>query len=145
MNDLSWMIYFADISPSLARFVGVVSCVLAVISAFMVMIYVAGSEETHERYTYDSDGRRSGPPIVEYTDAARSYQRLRFTLWTAPLFLLLCGASNLMPSKETIYLIAASESGEYLLETPEAAKAMAVVNKWLDKQLADDAPKDAEK
>ena len=43
----------------------------------------------------------------------------------------------LLPSKETVYAIAASEMGEELLKTPTAAKATKALDAWLDKQIAE--------
>lgn len=43
----------------------------------------------------------------------------------------------LLPSKETVYAIAASEMGEELLKTPTSAKATKALDAWLDKQIAE--------
>lgn len=48
------------------------------------------------------------------------------------------GGSFLVPSKDTFYLIAASEAGEQSLQTPEFGKVRQVINKWLDGQLHDE-------
>ena len=42
-----------------------------------------------------------------------------------------------IPSKETIYMIAASEVGEEALATPEVAKIRMLINKYLDEQNAE--------
>ena len=118
MNDLSWMIYFAGVSSSASSafgFIGVVT--------LMVTVYITGLMAV--------DGQLS---------TARPYS-IAGAIFGFTLLLLAIA----IPPEKTIYLIAASEAGERVLETPEASKAMAIVNRWLDKQLADDAPKDAEK
>lgn len=43
-----------------------------------------------------------------------------------------------IPSKETFYLIAASEMGNKAVQTPEFDKIRKIVDKFLDRQLNDD-------
>lgn len=45
-----------------------------------------------------------------------------------------------VPSKNTIYAIAASEYGEEALKAPEASKAREAINAWLDEQIAKRKP-----
>lgn len=51
------------------------------------------------------------------------------------LFVMLLLIGILMPSKEAIYLIAASEFGENVLETKTANKVFKIVDQYLDEQL----------
>jgi hypothetical protein len=73
---------------------------------------------------------------------ASLYPSLAVFPWLLPVFFLLWGGSFLGPSKDTFYLIAASEAGEQTLNTPEVSKARIVINKWLDDQIK---PEDGKK
>lgn len=48
----------------------------------------------------------------------------------------LAGAVSLIPSKTTIYAVAAVSVGEQALNTPTGDKAMRALNAWLDRQIA---------
>ena len=122
MNKLSWLLYWADTLPSLARGVGTVFWVLSVLClvCFVAHLVLAtASDYASEDY------RESGRP-------------LKFSKWGLPLSLLLSLSSNLDPSKDTFYMIAASEAGEAAIQTPEFTKTRQLINKWLDEQIKPD-------
>lgn len=50
-----------------------------------------------------------------------------------PLFCLFL--SCLIPSKETMYAIAASEIGEEVIKSPVGQKSLKALEQWIDKQL----------
>lgn len=50
-----------------------------------------------------------------------------------------------LPGKQAVYAIAASEFGEEALKTPEANKARAALNAWLDKQISQKPEKEESK
>jgi len=114
MNKLSWLIYWADTLPSLASAVGSVFSMLALI-CLLVTLIVSISQGL------EGDGVKGPPQVV---------------MFSFPVFLFLALSSNLIPSKDTFYLIAASEAGEEALQTPEFSKVRQVINKWLDDQVA---------
>lgn len=130
MNDLSWLIYWADAAPNLSTFVAITSFLLFVASLILLGINIFGSEQT--RRDWDEEGQDR---IYKYSDDARVCQKLWFARILAPLFFVLWGASFLVPSKDTFYMIAASEAGEEAVQTPEFTKVRKVLNKWLDDQL----------
>lgn len=132
MNDLSWLIYWADAAPNLSTFVAIASFLLFVASLVLLGINLSGSEETRRDWN-GSDQEW----VYKYSDAARVCQKLWFAKILAPLFFVLWGASFLVPSKDTFYMIAASEAGEEAVQTPEFTKVRKVLNKWLDDQLSD--------
>jgi hypothetical protein len=114
MNQLSWLLYWADVLPQCATAVALFATILALFSAAMTVLYFTAGlgEWQHDR---------------DYT------ARFRYFPFILALALVLGIASNLVPSKDTFYLIAASETGKQALETPEVSKVRAVINKWLDK------------
>ncbi len=113
MNQLSWLLYWADTLPSLASaFIGVFA-VLGVLLLLFSFIHVAVND-TYGKINWRGVKRAS-------------------TLGVLSITLSLFG--NLVPSKQTFYLIAASEAGESVLKTPEFDKIRGVINKYLDEAL----------
>ena len=52
-----------------------------------------------------------------------------------PLIILWLMLSVVVPSQETIYAIAASETGETALKSDTGGKAVQALNAWLDRQI----------
>ena len=80
--------------------------------------------------------------VTVFNDSLASYERAekRKKYYVSPrLFTLviLCWLiAAFCPSSETMYAIAASQSGEQVLKTPLANKAEKALEVWLDKQAA---------
>lgn len=115
MNSLSWIIYLSDVLPGMATGVCAVSSAGALVSAAVFGAFVGIKSDGHD-----------------VSDKA-----FKITGTLAPVLIVLALLTNLVPSKETFYLIAGSEAGETVLTSPEAGKVRKVVNKWLDEQLTD--------
>ena len=113
MNGLSWLLYFADIAEKLtgvAHFVIWAVGIVGFITAFVTVMCYA-TEDFDYRIVINAIPRKS--------------------LTTAILISALVIA--FVPSKDTIYLIAASEMGEEAINTDAAKK----VASYLDKLLSD--------
>lgn len=119
MNQLSWLLYWADVLPHLAVVVCVVSVIGIIISGIFTLFFLT---QGFGEWTHDPD----------YCN------RFRLFPYLVGLFVFLAVVSNIVPSKGTFYLIAASEAGEQALKTPEVSKVRAVINKWLDDAAAPD-------
>lgn len=121
MNKLSWLLYSADLFSSLA----IVLALSVLITLIIVMcIFIAASE------LLDNDDEKP-----------KAYKKARNFLWVPAL----CGLVwALLPSKDTMYAIAASEIGEDIITEVKGSevynKANAALNAWLDRQL-DNKPK----
>lgn len=104
MNSLSWMIYAADVLSNiggLLLFLAIASMIISV----GVFIF-------------------AGPAIGIWDEDDRQYKHAKAALgfvlskWWVPL---VCGFLwAVIPSQNTIYMIAASEAGETIVKTPEA-------------------------
>lgn len=156
MNNLSWLIYWADAAPSLANFACVLGFLLFALSLSGTIGYLVTAASYRKITAFDNAiaAWRNGPTDLRgkepksYDDAYRINSDDRgFAVWhpnfkvfpfLTPLFFLMWGGSFLVPSKDTFYLIAASEAGEQALQTPEFGKVRQVINKWLDGQLHDE-------
>lgn len=114
MNDLSWMLYWADMVPSLGRFCGIVGLGFLLTRA----LWFARNAWLEDF----ASGRGIGPAPK----------------WLIPVALGLMLTATILPSRDTFYAIAASEMGEEALQSPIATKAGKALEKWLDDQLADE-------
>lgn len=105
MNDLSWLIYFADLSSRLS----VLSSITAFLSMFAAVVY-------------------SLYHAIENEEFKVSYPLLSVFVVSA----LVC---SVLPTRETVYAIAASELGEEVLKSSTATKAQQALDTWLDTQI----------
>lgn len=105
MNSLSWLIYFADVIPNLIA--------LPISVLFGLLIFTAVGVDT------DKHGNRcSDYPFYALFNGNRFHQILVFVV--IPILILMI---ILVPSRLTIYLIAASEVSEQMA-TSEKGSAM---------------------
>ncbi len=121
MNDLSWLIYLADVLPNLRESFGLFLLVSAASSVVLIVNYfitVANDE-------------------LEKAILLKGF--LKLTLPTTLVLTLLWAA---IPSKDTIYLIAGSEAGEFVVNTPEAREILNGVKEVIQLQIEDLKPKD---
>lgn len=130
MNQISWLIYFSNVSGNLGAlliFLGLVVLVVAI--AYWTSSYVM----------FDNIGRWESEAArneqLKATYKTRKYVPaligLTFFMWITAAF---------MPSQETVLAIAASQVGEQMLKTPTANLAVDALNAWLKRQIAAPAP-----
>jgi hypothetical protein len=126
MNQLSWLIYLADVCGSAGGWLGWIGGICGLITGATVilsLIITGGLADTK-----DVDG------IPEVWKVA-----YKILCWTLPLFLICLVLNIITPSRETIYAIAASEVGEELISSPTAAKATRALEAWIDAQIPNPA------
>jgi len=115
MNSLSWMIYIADVVGSIKTITGT-AVIVTVAFVGIVLLFL--------------------PLILDIDDDAGP--ALKRAIKPVAIFVIAVALIyTVTPSTNTIYAIAASEYGEEALKTPEATKARAALNAWLDAQLAE--------
>lgn len=120
MNSLSWFIYWADVVNAIDNvfiFVGVAG----VVSIFIGVVAVV--------FGYSDDRGVSADERLEARRHGKAFLR-----WGGVTFLVSCLVVAFLPSKDTVYAIAASEAGEEIMKSPEATKARAALQAWIDKQ-----------
>jgi phosphatidylglycerophosphate synthase len=122
MNSLSWLIYLADVSDNLDWFF----FLIMLISLIGTFIWIVAAILAGDTGDFGPDGWRKWRQIGCFLIAPSFF------------FGVICG--SLVPSKETIYAIAASQLGETALKTETGGKAVKALNRWLDKQISTDAP-----
>lgn len=112
MNDLSWLLYLGDVAGSL----GVAAVSTAILFLLMccgaLILWLHGAD-------FNEDAQKA---------AAIKWGWKRFF----PAMLASTLIAVLIPSKQTIYLIAASEMGERTFQTETGKKALAALNRYLD-------------
>jgi hypothetical protein len=116
MNELSWMLYFAEIAETVGTFFGVFGILGGLTCITLAILFYGAASDTY------------GEEKEKYLSTSRLFSRKLLPL--AAFFVLL---SCFIPSKQTIYLIIASETGEDVLKSPTGQKAIEAVNRYLDK------------
>lgn len=119
MNELSWLIYAADVAEDINTVAGFVF--------FVGLIGLAGysvAKGLARVVTADFDD----PPVTP------SIAKVGKALWLPVLIAAIVGV--LVPSNTTFYAIAASEMGERVLTSETGDKAVQALNAWLDRQIA---------
>lgn len=115
MNSLSLVIYLADVIPSLSILVGGILIIITILYGIGLFIGLA---------QYD------------VSDDTTIWKRVISTLkYMAPVCILLTLAFVLIPSRQTILLIAGSEFGEEVVTTPEAKELLEGIRQVIKSQL----------
>lgn len=117
MNALSWLIYLASVVSS----IGVLAFTVAVLS---VLVFLVGlmvvCANIYEGYESE---RNTG---------------FKLLIGSTRVFVICALLLVVLPGRDTIYAIAASEMGEELLNSETGSKAVKALDAWLDRQIADD-------
>jgi hypothetical protein len=128
MNELSWMLYLADVANSAGATFAVAGFLIFLWASIVTICRLAYI--TAPSYTAGSKYEAEWKSIADFWHTKTgSLPRLFLSA-----FLLLV-VNVMTPSKETIYAIAASEVGENILTSGTVSKAHKALDKWLDKQL----------
>lgn len=123
MNQLSIILYFADIGANVATVLGGFGLLFVIgfiLFNFIRSIVVAVHNDEVER-KYDKAYRKHGFICIPW--------------FIAGVFLMV--VSSLVPSKQTMYMIAASEIGETVVLSPEMTETMGKVKTVVDMKLDD--------
>lgn len=127
MNKLSWLIYWADAGPHLADFVCWFSFLMFAITSFMLLLGLTGFFGDESKYN-----ARENEDLLYAHELSPRFRKL----WPITfVFFFLWGSSFFVPSKDTFYMIAASEAGEQAVQTPEFSKVRQVLNRWLNNEI----------
>lgn len=122
MNELSWLIYAADVAGSVKTVAVVGSIAIGMgcaLSTFGGLMICSSSWS-------DEDEKKTGRSLLN-----------AWKKWVIA-FSSLVAIASLTPSQSTIYAIAASEMGERVITSETGGKAVKALNAWLDKQVAGD-------
>jgi hypothetical protein len=109
MNNLSWMIYAADIAGDIEGLAGIIAGLSLI--AFILAVVTWAAEE----YARETCAKAARVAAIVFGIAA--------------------SIAIAIPSQTTIYAIAASEYGETALQSETGGKAVEALNAWLDRQI----------
>lgn len=125
MNNLSLLLYLADVVGSLDLFLGFVAFIATAAGVIFLIICVVITCE--DAWDIEDNGKM-----------------MKALGLKAILPLLLVGwvGGAVVPSEKTVYMIAGSQMGEQALATPEFNKLRGILNKYLDEQLKAEEKKD---
>lgn len=112
MNSLSWVLYFADIVGGLAGTIGFFSFLAIVFIGFLALFF---------GYQCDMGYREQG-----------TWTKPLGYLWIPILAFILI---SFVPSKQTIYMIAASEVGETVVNNPQTQEMVENLSELIQKKL----------
>lgn len=126
MNSLSWLIYGAEVIPSIGNLAGVVGAIsgLGWIALNGITAIARGHHNDMSRYY-------KGDPIK---GVRREHGFVMPRLWILPVVVL--AVATVIPSKQTIYMIAASEMGQKVYETPATQGLLGDLHAIVKKELA---------
>jgi hypothetical protein len=110
MNNLSWLLYFAEVAGKLGSIAGLITLLMAVGLAGVIFWYAM---------SLDEDLRVPKPPVKSY-----------LTVFVITLLI-----SIVTPTKETIYLIAGSEAGEAVVTSESGQEILNDIRQVIKYQL----------
>jgi hypothetical protein len=129
MNSLSWLIYAADVLGGIHGVLAavMVACVIATIASFIL----AGVKLDESPMSY---GEERKADKAELAKVARKRARMGFKFAGAAAVLGVAMAA--LPGSRTLYLVAASEAGEAVVNTPEAKEILTMLHERIKRELA---------
>lgn len=144
MNQLSWLLYIANVAGTLSTITMLTSILTTALSLFVFFVWVSCKDYGMEEYqarrsSYDKPTLYIRTP--EDLKAGRDFLKTTKRIWKTSLSVAIVslGLFILTPRAETVYAIAASEMGEQILKTPTASKAIKALESWLDKQIRENS------
>lgn len=109
MNNVSWFLYLSDVMYSLSQLSGV----FVYAGSFLLLgIFIC-----HNIYEQDISYDAQGNSV--YTNRYFARHISKHGYWLVPLYILSILFLTLSPSRETIYMIAASQVGEQIIQLEE--------------------------
>ena len=116
MNNLSWFLYFADVLPKMAEVI-IVTGIFTLTGGLLL-----GAILSKDTYESKEKAQKAARASVGW-----------FKLAAFSVCLMFC--SVLIPSKNTIYAIAASEIGESAVKSEVGKRGLRAIEAWINNQL----------
>jgi len=127
MNSLSWLLYFAGIAGPLSSALNQLAVIMLLGFAAAVVAGLITYASTSTSSYDDEDDRKTKAQI---RGVVNKYAKILPKWLALPLICMV--VSSVIPPKETLYLIAASEVGEQVVTSPTMTKAIDALNRLLD-------------
>lgn len=121
MNNLSWFLYLAEVLPNMATLLTIAGWIGG------ILLFTAAGV----RYIAAHDNSRTPKEI-----RLPASNFLKFVCYKViPVFIFLVFIGTLIPSKETIYLIAGSEASEYVVTSEYGQEVLGDIKSIIKAQL----------
>jgi sensor domain CHASE-containing protein len=121
MTSLSWFIYFASLVDSISTVFGLAAIILVVLFGFTFILNFMMNDDVHH-----SD-KETLQKNYEYVKSIR-----RPLYWLVPIFIFI---SIVVPSRDTLILIAASEIGQKVVFSEQVQNALSpsgeLIQTWI--------------
>lgn len=119
MNSLSWLIYFADVLPNISSSVKLIGW--TIFTLVLIVLLILAGVLLENNLTSE-----------ENAEVTRGFRKMCYLLIFS---LVLLVSASLLPSKETIYAIAVSETGEKVLQSEWGKRGARAIEAWINQQL----------
>ena len=125
MNQVSWLIYLANVAGNMGGFFIFLGIILAIVS---IVYFISAFNFLSNISRWDENEGK-----IAAFKTFRNYRRISVFNIVLAAVLWFCAA--LVPSSNTVLAIAASQFGEQLLKTKTVTLAEQALNSWLQKQI----------
>ena len=131
MNNLSILIYLSGVTGDLGNFLTFVTIVFGILGVVSLVVWLVHHDETNSAY------------VPLQGDALAGVRDKRKTAWGwfwcfCGLMVLTGSLASLVPSRQTVLLIAASEMGERVLNHPRVNQVIDpgidLLTTWMEKE-----------
>ena len=136
MNNLSIIIYFADVVPKIGS-------LFAILSTLSVFVMVLSSIAYLQKRSEFIESEREGASFAKHAQETKSSMDfwIKVSRLALVIFLVAIVPSIAIPKRDTIMMIAASEYGETALKSDDVQEivnpARQILKKWINDQLAE--------
>ena len=145
MNSLSWLLYLADVAGNIKTFLIILALISLALSLFFCVYRLSSIEDFetkvrdqfrycnhHDQKDVEAIAKKIKADIEKILPPFSPKYAILFTI----IFVVLSSFASFIPSRDTVYAIAASEMGEKALQSPIGVKATKALETWLDRQAS---------
>ena len=131
MNNLSILIYLSDVTGNLGNFLTFVAVVFGILGVVSLIVWLVSHDETDTYYR-----RLESDVLASRRETRKTAWRWFWCFYGLKVFT--GGLANLVPSRQTVLLIAASEMGERVLNHPRVNQVIDpgidLLTTWMEKE-----------
>lgn len=130
MNTLSWLIYAAEVSGSVSNIFSFVAFIAGTGAVIICIPFCFLKFDTPTIYSWEDREAK----MTRWLKNEKLVGKL--LIWLPAISIVSMAMGSVIPSRTTVYAIAASEMGESALKSETGGKAVKALNAWLDRQIA---------
>ena len=134
MNTLSWLIYLAGVTGTLGGFLVFITVIFGLLAGISILVWLWSLDETNARHD---------PLPASDLESKRQIRKSSWRwFWGFTALMISFGSTSaLMPSRQTVLLIAASQMGEQVLNHPRVNQVVdpgiELLTTWMQKETAE--------